>query len=321
MEPLTTVGLVLLAIILIFVLITLVKTMYTVRTYTAGVVERFGKFNRIAQPGLHFLVPWCETVRFMDLQIRQADVNVETKSKDNVFVTIPVSVQYQVLPDKVFEAYYKLSSPQKQIESYVFNSILGHVPTLTLDEAFEQQAQISAAVKKELDVVMSEFGYNILKALVTDIVPDAKVKSAMNDINAAQREQTAAQARGEAEKILKVKQAEAEAQSKALQGEGVAKQRQAIIQGLQASVEQFQTAVEGSTARDVMSMVLLTQYFDTLRDIGTAGRSNTILLPNNPGAVNDLLTQIMAGLGAQSSFDGNSAAIPRPVAPTTTTPR
>ena len=321
MEPLTTVGLVLLAIILIFVLITLVKTMYTVRTYTAGVVERFGKFNRIAQPGLHFLVPWCETVRFMDLQIRQADVNVETKSKDNVFVTIPVSVQYQVLPEKVFEAYYKLSSPQKQIESYVFNSILGHVPTLTLDEAFEQQAQISAAVKRELDAVMSEFGYNILKALVTDMVPDAKVKAAMNDINAAQREQTAAQARGEAEKILKVKQAEAEAQSKALQGEGVAKQRQAIIQGLQASVEQFQTAVEGSTARDVMSMVLLTQYFDTLRDIGTAGRSNTILLPNNPGAVNDLLTQIMAGLGAQSSFDGNSAAIPRPVAPTTTTPR
>jgi len=319
MEPLTAVGLVILAIVVIFILVTLVKTMYTVRTYTAGVVERFGKFNRIAQPGLRVLVPWCETVRFMDLQIRQADVNVETKSKDNVFVTIPVSVQYQVLPDKVFEAYYKLSFPQKQIESYVFNSILGHVPTLTLDEAFEQQAQISAAVKRELDAVMSEFGYNILKALVTDIVPDAKVKAAMNDINAAQREQTAAQARGEAEKILKVKQAEAEAQSKALQGEGVAKQRQAIIQGLQASVEQFQTAVEGSTARDVMSMVLLTQYFDTLRDIGTAGRSNTILLPNNPGAVNDLLTQIMAGLGAQSSFDGNSAATPKPV--TTTTPR
>jgi regulator of protease activity HflC (stomatin/prohibitin superfamily) len=166
---------------------------------------------------------------------------------------------------------------------------------------------------------MSEFGYNILKALVTDMVPDAKVKAAMNDINAAQREQTAAQARGEAEKILKVKQAEAEAQSKALQGEGVAKQRQAIIQGLQASVEQFQTAVEGSTARDVMSMVLLTQYFDTLRDIGTAGRSNTILLPNNPGAVNDLLTQIMAGFGAQSSFDGNGTS-PRPT-PTPTTAR
>ena len=298
MEATPMFVLIVLVVLGIFVLITIVKTMYTVRTYTAGVVERFGKFNRVAQPGLHVLVPWCETVRFMDLQIRQADVNVETKSKDNVFVTIPVSVQYQVLPEKVFEAYYKLSSPQKQIESYVFNSILGHVPTLTLDEAFEQQAQISAAVKKELDVVMSEFGYNILKALVTDIVPDAKVKAAMNDINAAQREQTAAQARGEAEKILKVKQAEAEAQSKALQGEGVAKQRAAIIQGLQASVEQFKSAVEGSTARDVMAMVLLTQYFDTLRDIGTLGKSSTILLPNQPGTVNDLMTQIMAGFQA-----------------------
>jgi len=312
MEAAPMFVLVVLVVIGIVVLITILKTMYTVRTYTAGIVERFGKFNRVAQPGLHLLVPWCETVRFIDLQIRQADVNVETKTKDNVFVTIPVSVQYQVLPDKVFEAYYKLSSPQKQIESYVFNSILGHVPTLTLDEAFEQQATISAAVKKELDAVMCEFGYNILKALVTDIVPDAKVKAAMNDINAAQREQTAAQARGEADKILKVKQAEAEAQSKALQGEGVARQRQAIIQGLQASVEQFQSAVEGSTARDVMSMVLLTQYFDTLRDIGTTGRSNTILLPNQPGVVNDLLTQIVAGFSAGvGNFDGNGNA-PRP---------
>lgn len=318
MEAAPMFALVVIAVLGIFVLITIVKTMYTVRTYTAGIVERFGRFNRVAQPGLHILVPWCETVRFVDLQIRQADVNVETKTKDNVFVTIPVSVQYQVLPDKVFEAYYKLSSPQKQIESYVFNSILGHVPTLTLDEAFEQQATISAAVKRELDAVMSEFGYNILKALVTDIVPDAKVKAAMNDINAAQREQTAAQARGEAEKILKVKQAEAEAQSKALQGEGVARQRQAIIQGLQASVEQFQSAVEGSTARDVMSMVLLTQYFDTLRDIGTTGRSNTILLPNQPGTVSDLLTQIMAGFSAgPGSVDGNGAST-RPTAATPT---
>ncbi len=282
----------------LFVIITFFKTLYTVRTYTAGVVERFGKFDRVAQAGLHFLLPYCESVGYIDLQVRQADVSVETKTKDNVFVTIPVSVQYQVLQDKVYEAWYKLSSPQKQIESYVFNSILGHVPTLTLDEAFEQEANISAAVKKELDVVMNEFGYIILKALVTDIVPDAKVKAAMNDINAAQREQFAAQARGEAEKILKVKQAEAEAESKALQGEGVARQRQAIIQGLQASVEQFKTAVEGSTARDVMSMVLLTQYFDTLRDIGTAGKSNTILLPNQPGAVNDLMNQIIAGFEA-----------------------
>jgi regulator of protease activity HflC (stomatin/prohibitin superfamily) len=282
----------------LFVLITVVKTMYTVRTYTAGIVERFGKYNRIARPGLQFLVPWCETVRFIDLQVRQAAVNVETKSKDNVFVTIPVSVQYQVVEEKVFDAYYKLSNPQAQIESYVFNSILGHVPTLTLDEAFEQMQQISLAVKRDLDEVMDTFGYNILRALVTDIVPDAKVKAAMNDINAAQREQIAAQARGEADKILKVKQAEAEAESKALQGDGVARQRQAIIKGLQSSVESFKGAVEGSTAQDVMAMVLMTQYFDTLREVGVSGKSATIMLPSSPGTVNDLMTQILAGFQA-----------------------
>ena len=282
----------------IFVLITVLKTMYTVRTYTAGIVERFGKYNRIARPGLQFLVPWCETVRFIGLQVNQAVVNVETKSKDNVFVTIPVSVQYQVVEEKVFDAYYKLSNPQAQIESYVFNSILGHVPTLTLDEAFEQMQQISLAVKKDLDDVMDTFGYNILRALVTDIVPDAKVKAAMNDINAAQREQIAAQARGEADKILKVKQAEAEAESKALQGDGVARQRQAIIKGLQSSVESFKGAVEGSTAQDVMAMVLMTQYFDTLREVGVSGKSATILLPSSPGTVNELMTQIIAGFQA-----------------------
>ena len=294
-SPLVVFVFIVAGIVAIFVLITVLKTMYTVRTYTAGVVERFGKYNRIARPGLQFLVPWCESVRFVDLQVRQAAVNVETKTKDNVFVTIPVSVQFQVVEDKVFDAYYKLSNPQAQIESYVFNSILGHVPTLTLDEAFEQMQQISAAVKKDLDDVMDTFGYNILRALVTDIVPDAKVKAAMNDINAAQREQIAAQARGEADKILKVKQAEAEAESKALQGDGVARQRQAIIKGLQASVEQFKTAVEGSTAQDVMAMVLMTQYFDTMREVGVMGKSATIFLPSSPGTVNDLMTQIMAG--------------------------
>jgi regulator of protease activity HflC (stomatin/prohibitin superfamily) len=162
-SPLFTFLLIAAGIVGLFVLVTVVKTMYTVRTYTAGIVERFGKYNRIARPGLQFLVPWCETVRFIDLQVRQAAVNVETKTKDNVFVTIPVSVQFQVVEEKVFDAYYKLSNPQAQIESYVFNSILGHVPTLTLDEAFEQMQQISVAVKKDLDVVMDTFGYNILR--------------------------------------------------------------------------------------------------------------------------------------------------------------
>jgi regulator of protease activity HflC (stomatin/prohibitin superfamily) len=277
-------------------IITLLKTLYTVRTSQAGVVERFGKFNRIVRPGLHLLIPYAERVFFVDLQVQQASFSVETKTRDNVFVQIPVSVQYQVLDEKIFDAFYRLSRPQKQIESFVFNSILGHVPKLTLDETFEQMAGISIAVKTELDQTMSEFGFNILTALVTDIVPDAKVKTAMNDINAAQRSQVAAQARGEAEKILKVKQAEAEAESKALQGKGIAAERQAIIDGLRSSIEHFREAVPGTTAEDVMALVLLTQYFDTLKDIGIRSGTNTLFLPNNPGAANDFLQQILAGL-------------------------
>src|SRR6202035_330214 len=245
MEPLSGVLLFLIALAALVVLILVLKTLFTVRTYSAGVVERFGKFNRIVRPGLHVLVPFAESVYFVDLQVKQAQFSVETKTRDNVFVQIPVSVQFQVLEDKIFDAFYKLSSPQKQIESFVFNSILGHVPKLTLDETFEQQSGISVAVKTELDSTMSNFGYNILNALVTDIIPDVKVKDAMNDINAAQRAQVAAQARGEADKILKVKQAEAEAQSKALQGKGIAAERQAIIEGLRASIENFRESVPG----------------------------------------------------------------------------
>jgi regulator of protease activity HflC (stomatin/prohibitin superfamily) len=296
MEPLNVFLLILLVILAIVVLVTILKTLFTVRTYTAGVVERFGKFQRIVRPGLHVLIPFAESVYFVDLQVKQAQFSVETKTHDNVFVQIPVSVQYQVLDDKIYDAFYKLSAPQKQIESFVFNSILGHVPKLTLDQTFEQQSGISVAVKVELDAIMSGFGFNILTALVTDIIPDVKVKDAMNDINAAQRAQVAAQARGEAEKILKVKQAEAEAESKALQGKGIAAERQAIIDGLRASIENFREAVPGSTAEDVMALVLLTQYFDTLRDIGTKSGGSTIFLPNNPGAANDFMMQILAGL-------------------------
>ena len=190
------------AILALFLLILIAKTYYQVRTATAGIVERFGKFDRITRPGLHFLIPFAERVYFVDLQVKQAQFSVETKTHDNVFVQIPVSVQYAVLDDKIADAFYKLSTPQKQIESFVFNSILGHVPKLTLDETFEQQSSISIAVKQELDATMSGFGFNILNALVTDIIPDSKVKDAMNDINAAQRAQVAAQARGEADKIL-----------------------------------------------------------------------------------------------------------------------
>ena len=315
MEPLNALLLVVLFIFFVIVLVTILKTLFTVRTYTAGVVERWGKFNRIVRPGLHVLIPYAERVFFVDLQVKQAQFQVETKTRDNVFVQIPVSVQYQILDDKIYDAFYKLSVPQKQIESFVFNSILGHVPKLSLDETFEQQSGISVAVKTELDTIMSGFGYNILTALVTDIIPDVKVKTAMNDINAAQRAQVAAQARGEADKILKVKQAEAEAQSKALQGQGIAAERQAIIDGLRSSIENFRESVPGATANDVMALVLLTQYFDTLRDVGTRGGSNTIFLPNNPGAANDFMAQILAGLKGSMGTTGLSTTPERPIAP------
>ena len=319
MDSMTTLGLVVLGFLAIVVLVLVLKTLYTVRTYTAGVVERFGKFDRIVQPGLRVLLPFAESVYFVDLQVKQAQFQVETKTKDNVFVQIPVSVQYQILSDKIYDAFYKLSSPQKQIESFVFNSILGHVPKLSLDETFEQQSGISVAVKTELDTIMSGFGYNILTALVTDIIPDSKVKDAMNDINAAQRAQVAAQARGEADKILKVKQAEAEAESKALQGKGIAAERQAIIDGLRSSIENFRESVPGTTPSDVMALVLLTQYFDTLKDIGTKSGNNTVFMPNNPGAANDYMTQIMAGLkgsmNAGSGAGGMGLPVVNPAAP------
>ena len=302
--PVATVFVFVLAVVL---LITVLKTLFTVRTSQAGVVERFGKFNRIVRPGLHLLIPYAERVFFVDLQVQQAQFSVETKTRDNVFVQIPVSVQYQILDANIFDAFYRLSSPKKQIESFVFNSILGHVPKLTLDETFEQQSGISVAVKVELDQIMSGFGFNILTALVTDIVPDVKVKAAMNDINAAQRAQVAAQAKGEADKILKVKQAEAEAESKALQGKGIAAERQAIIDGLRSSIEHFREAVPGATAEDVMALVLLTQYFDTLKDIGVRSGTNTLFLPNNPGAANDFLQQILAGLRG-GTHRGSAAA-------------
>ena len=247
----------------------ILASVFTVRTAEVAVVVRFGKFLRVAEPGLNWKWPFIDTIAGrVSLRVNQITLTMETKTKDNVFVTIPISVQNRVRPEKVFDAYYKLANPVAQIQSYVEQVILGHVPGMTLDEVFASQSGIAAAVKQELDTDMAGFGYEIVNVLVTDIVPDAKVKSAMNDINAAQREQVAANARGEAEKILVVKRAEAEAESKALQGQGIANQRKAIIQGLQGSIEQFQQAVGDATTSEVMQLVLVTQYFDTLKSIG-----------------------------------------------------
>jgi regulator of protease activity HflC (stomatin/prohibitin superfamily) len=272
---------------------TVLSGFFQVRTAEAVVVQRMGKFLRVANAGINFKLPWLDQIAGrIDLRVQQLALDVETKTKDNVFVKIPVSVQYHVIPEKVYEAFYKLANPKQQISSYVFNVILGHVPKMILDDAFLQQSDIAIAIKEGLDDVMKTYGYAIDQALVTDIEPDEKVKAAMNDINAAQREQVAATARGEAEKILKVKQAEAEAQSKALQGQGIANQRKAIIEGLKESVEAFSKAVEGSTPHDVMMLVLVTQYLDTMKEIGANDKSNTIFVSHSPAAVGDLFRQM-----------------------------
>ncbi len=295
--------LVLLAVVVIFVLSLILGSFFTVRTAEVAIITRFGKFLRVADPGLNWKVPYFDAVAgLVSLRVNQITLTMETKTKDNVFVTIPISVQNRVRPEKIYDAFYKLSDPVAQIKSYVEQVILGHVPGMTLDEVFASQSSIAAAVKSELDADMSAFGYEIVNVLVTDIVPDQKVKSAMNDINAAQREQVAAAARGEAEKILVVKKAEAEAESKALQGQGIANQRKAIIEGLQTSVEGFQRAVEGASAKEVMQLVLVTQYFDTLKSIGENDKTNTLFLAHSPSAVAQVSDQVLESmLGAQKA--------------------
>jgi len=268
-------------------------------TAEAAVITRFGKFLRVAEPGLNWKWPFIDAVDGrVSLRVNQIALTMETKTKDNVFVTIPISVQTRVRPGRIFDAYYRLSNPEDQIRAYVEQVILGHVPGMTLDDVFASQSGIALAVKKELDADMAGFGYEIVNVLVTDIVPDPKVKSAMNDINAAQREQVAANARGEAEKILVVKRAEAEAESKALQGRGIADQRRAIIEGLQASIEQFQKVVTDTSTAEVMQLVLITQYFDTLKTIGELDKTNTLFLSHSPGAVEDIRQQIFQSMVA-----------------------
>jgi regulator of protease activity HflC (stomatin/prohibitin superfamily) len=288
---------VLIGFVALFGLITILSSFFTVSNMYAAIIERFGRFDRVAYAGLSWKMPFVERIAAkVSLQLTELRLSLETKTKDNVFVTIPVSVQFQRIKDKVADSWYKLANEQAQIGSYVENAILGHIPSLTLDEAFSSQASIAAAVKDQLDEVMEGYGFHIVKVLITDITPAQKVKDAMNDINAAQREQVAAQARGEAEKILKVKQAEAEAESKALQGQGIANQRKAIIAGLTESVEGFQQAVKGASAESVLQLVVLTQYLDTLKEIGANARTNTILIPHSPGGLADFASQIRDSL-------------------------
>jgi regulator of protease activity HflC (stomatin/prohibitin superfamily) len=266
---------------------------FVVQQQTAAIVQSFGKYNRVAGPGLHFRIPFVEKVAgTVNLRVQQLDVEVETKTQDNVFVRVVVSVQYFVPPDKVYDAFYRLDDPVNQIRAFVFDVVRARVPQIRLDDVFEKKDEIATAVREELSQVMDDFGYGIVKALVTDIDPDATVKAAMNEINAAQRMRVAATERGEADKILQVKAAEAEAESKALSGRGIADQRRAIIEGLRESVDEFRKTVSGTSTQDVMNLILLTQYFDTLKEMGHSSKTNTILIPHSPGHLGELAAQI-----------------------------
>lgn len=286
-------GLAIAALAVIGAIATLLSTFFTVQQRTTAIVQRLGKFVREAGPGLNVKVPFIDSVAGrINLRVQQLDVKIETKTEDNVFVQMVVAVQFYVLPEKVYDAFYKLDDARRQITSYVFDVVRAQVPKIRLDDVFEKKDDIADIVKSELAQVMDGFGYGILKALVTDIDPDSKVKQSMNEINAAQRMRVAATEKGEADRILKVKAAEGDAQSKALQGRGIADQRQAIVAGLRDSVDEFQRSVPGTTAKDVMNLVLMTQYFDTLKEIGASSRSNTILIPHSPGNLASLSEQI-----------------------------
>lgn len=274
-------------------LILLLASIIIVKQQTIVIIERLGKFVRIARAGFSFRIPFIDQrAGELDLRVQELNVEVETKTKDNVFVTANVAVQYYINPEKAMDAFYKLEEPKKQISSYVFDTVRSQVPNLNLDDVFQNKEHIAEAVKTNLAQTMDDFGYVILKSLVTDINPDEKVKESMNEINAQQRLRAAAQEKGEAEKVLAVKRAEAEAESKKLQGEGIANQRKAIIDGLKSSVKDFQETIPGTEANDVMNLVLLTQYFDTLKDIGTTNNTHTIMLPHSPNGLQDIKDQL-----------------------------
>ena len=300
------VALIVIGVVVLLLVVTFFLTFFTVEQQTAAIVERFGRFSRVARAGLNFKIPFVETVPGrINLRVQQLDVTVETKTFDNVFVITVVAVQYVVIPEKVYDAFYRLDRPTVQITAYVFDSVRARVPKMPLDDVFERKDEVALAVKQELATEMEDFGYMIVQALVTDIDPDRKVKDSMNEINAARRLREAAQERGEAEKILLVKQAEAEAESKALQGKGIAEQRKAIIDGLRDSVEDFQRSIGGTSPEAIMQLVLMTQHYDTMKEIGASSRGNTIFVPYTPGGMNDLADQMRNALMAANAATDN----------------
>ncbi len=288
-------------VLIFFGILFLFGTFFTVKQQTAVTVERFGKFQSIRHSGLQLKIPIVDRIAGrLSLKIQQLDVIVETKTLDDVFVKLKVSVQYVVIKTKVYEAFYKLEYPHDQITSFVFDVVRAEVPKMKLDDVFVRKDDIAIAVKTELQEYMYEYGYDIIKTLVTDIDPDQQVKNAMNRINAAEREKIAAQFEGDASRILIVERAKAEAESKRLQGQGIADQRREIARGLEESVEVLNKV--GINSQEASALIVVTQHYDTLQSIGEETNSNLILLPNSPQAGSDMLNNMVASFTASNQI-------------------
>ena len=286
---------------ILFSLLLILSGVFVVKQQTAGIIERFGRFTSIRQSGLHYRIPLIDKIAGrLSLRILQLDVIVETKTKDDVFVKLKVSVQYKVVKEKVYDAFYKLDYPQDQITSYVFDVVRAVVPKMKLDDVFEKKDEIANAVKGELNDAMINYGYDIIKALVTDIDPDTEVKAAMNRINAAERKKVAAQYEGDAERILIVEKAKAEAESKRLQGQGIADQRREIARGLEESVDVLNKV--GINSQEASALIVVTQHYDTLQSIGGETNTNLILLPNSPQAGSEMLNDMVASFTASNQI-------------------
>lgn len=282
-------------------LLILLASAFIVKQQTAAIIERFGRFQSIRSSGLQFKIPVFDRIAGrINLKIQQLDVIVETKTKDDVFVRLKISVQFQVIRDKVYDAFYKLESPHDQITSYVFDVVRAEVPKMKLDDVFERKDDIAIAVKTELNDAMIDYGYDIIKTLVTDIDPDMQVKAAMNRINAAEREKVAAEYEAEAERIKIVAKARAEAESKRLQGQGIADQRREIARGLEESVEVLNNV--GINSQEASALIVVTQHYDTLQSIGEETNTNLILLPNSPQAGSDMLNNMIASFVASNQI-------------------
>jgi regulator of protease activity HflC (stomatin/prohibitin superfamily) len=289
---------------------------FTVEQQERAIVERFGKFVRVAGPGLSTKTPFAERVAGrMTLQVEQLNADIETKTKDNVFVHVQLAVQYKVgaSEQQVQDAYYKLDDPEVQMQSYAFDVVRSHIPSMDLDEAYADADTIAMHIQETLHRNMADYGYEVVKALITNIEPDQRVKDAMNNINASQRNQIAAAAQGDAQKTLAVKKAEGEKETMRLQGEGVAAERRAIAEGLKESLEII--AEQGLDPKEAMALVALTQYTDMIRALGEGSQTNTILLPHSPSGVSDLMSQIRDGfLAADAAADAGSR-VQRRIAP------